>query len=115
MIRRPPRSTLFPYTTLFRSAYVHKIVRRPWTGVFELQALSVFFRDLVDHGVELRFAIALDQESGIHNHLVADRLVIARGHAHITECLINLSYILGGPFAQGFVNHPAELHAREVR
>src|SRR2546430_7343828 len=22
MIRRPPRSTLFPYTTLFRSAYV---------------------------------------------------------------------------------------------
>src|ERR1039457_7598106 len=23
MIRRPPRSTLFPYTTLFRSAYFH--------------------------------------------------------------------------------------------
>src|SRR5258708_14115382 len=28
MIRRPPRSTLFPYTTLFRSlGYVHKIYR----------------------------------------------------------------------------------------
>src|SRR3712207_8088763 len=25
MIRRPPRSTLFPYTTLFRSADVHLI------------------------------------------------------------------------------------------
>src|SRR5437763_8769257 len=25
MIRRPPRSTLFPYTTLFRSAIVHGI------------------------------------------------------------------------------------------
>src|SRR5260221_6621739 len=24
MIRRPPRSTLFPYTTLFRSQYVHR-------------------------------------------------------------------------------------------
>src|SRR3989442_6587077 len=24
MIRRPPRSTLFPYTTLFRSAVVHE-------------------------------------------------------------------------------------------
>src|SRR3712207_7817702 len=24
MIRRPPRSTLFPYTTLFRSAFPHK-------------------------------------------------------------------------------------------
>src|SRR3712207_7331786 len=23
MIRRPPRSTLFPYTTLFRSAFAH--------------------------------------------------------------------------------------------
>src|SRR5256885_12226285 len=25
MIRRPPRSTLFPYTTLFRSVTVHRI------------------------------------------------------------------------------------------
>src|SRR3712207_7418108 len=24
MIRRPPRSTLFPYTTLFRSAYLYR-------------------------------------------------------------------------------------------
>src|SRR5260370_41635493 len=29
MIRRPPRSTLFPYTTLFRS---HWCVFRPWTA-----------------------------------------------------------------------------------
>src|SRR2546430_8680483 len=36
MIRRPPRSTLFPYTTLFRSYVIavgqhlaHEIVRRP--------------------------------------------------------------------------------------
>src|SRR2546422_6253057 len=26
MIRRPPRSTLFPYTTLFRSGHVHELV-----------------------------------------------------------------------------------------
>src|SRR2546422_4516729 len=25
MIRRPPRSTLFPYTTLFRSAHHHRV------------------------------------------------------------------------------------------
>src|SRR5436190_13762467 len=30
MIRRPPRSTLFPYTTLFRSDQV--ICRRNWSG-----------------------------------------------------------------------------------
>src|SRR5260370_14445982 len=28
MIRRPPRSTLFPYTTLFRSVHVHSLDRR---------------------------------------------------------------------------------------
>src|SRR3712207_8175429 len=30
MIRRPPRSTLFPYTTLFRSA--HGLARLPFVG-----------------------------------------------------------------------------------
>src|SRR2546430_2798853 len=29
MIRRPPRSTLFPYTTLFRSRELHRSVARP--------------------------------------------------------------------------------------
>src|SRR3712207_7385940 len=28
MIRRPPRSTLFPYTTLFRSRKVRKLIQR---------------------------------------------------------------------------------------
>src|SRR3712207_7840757 len=31
MIRRPPRSTLFPYTTLFRSGHQHR-VRPPVVG-----------------------------------------------------------------------------------
>src|SRR2546428_12154147 len=30
MIRRPPRSTLFPYTTLFRSHYSEKWLRYPY-------------------------------------------------------------------------------------
>src|SRR5256885_9826359 len=34
MIRRPPRSTLFPYTTLFRSP----VDRKPW---FDKKAVSV--------------------------------------------------------------------------
>src|SRR3712207_7255980 len=29
MIRRPPRSTLFPYTTLFRSQLGHHLLRGP--------------------------------------------------------------------------------------
>src|SRR2546425_3479284 len=32
MIRRPPRSTLFPYTTLFRSSHGRRRLRRPSLG-----------------------------------------------------------------------------------
>src|SRR5258706_2229484 len=32
MIRRPPRSTLFPYTTLFRSANYFESCARGWGG-----------------------------------------------------------------------------------
>src|SRR5438105_6151089 len=31
MIRRPPRSTLFPYTTLFRSQHLVRVCPRPTT------------------------------------------------------------------------------------
>src|SRR3712207_7234086 len=33
MIRRPPRSTLFPYTTLFRSATLTHELRTPLTAI----------------------------------------------------------------------------------
>src|SRR3712207_7660581 len=33
MIRRPPRSTLFPYTTLFRSARCLPVAAQPTAGV----------------------------------------------------------------------------------
>src|SRR2546425_9338187 len=37
MIRRPPRSTLFPYTTLFRSRGRASRFRPPWCGNRALQ------------------------------------------------------------------------------
>src|SRR3712207_9037743 len=36
MIRRPPRSTLFPYTTLFRSWILVPAVARAWLGTSEI-------------------------------------------------------------------------------
>src|SRR2546430_12449805 len=41
MIRRPPRSTLFPYTTLFRSAF-DRAVRR-WTTHIRFSPVLAFF------------------------------------------------------------------------
>src|SRR2546427_2365436 len=39
MIRRPPRSTLFPYTTLFRSVGWRRAYVAPMQPVFQVQAL----------------------------------------------------------------------------
>src|SRR3989442_9501522 len=55
MIRRPPRSTLFPYTTLFRS-----LVERRVDDVLG-QALLAPLHDLVDEPV--------------NRHVVVDRLI----------------------------------------
>src|SRR5258705_7313838 len=40
MIRRPPRSTLFPYTTLFRSGEIHAV--SPFSAITVLHAGPVF-------------------------------------------------------------------------
>src|SRR5256885_16476765 len=47
MIRRPPRSTLFPYTTLFRSGSY----RRCDTGDFSKASGTVTVNTLVAHGL----------------------------------------------------------------
>src|SRR3712207_7802058 len=40
MIRRPPRSTLFPYTTLFRSAWFDYFLKGIDTGVLSRPAVE---------------------------------------------------------------------------
>src|SRR2546422_1179456 len=49
MIRRPPRSTLFPYTTLFRSQLEHKS-RRPDVLVDD-ELICAFYESLVPEGI----------------------------------------------------------------
>src|SRR2546427_9687344 len=71
MIRRPPRSTLFPYTTLFRSRIAPR--RAPALDLDEHPAVSV-----VAHEVDLapgQAHVALDHgEPGPSEHLGGDRL-----------------------------------------
>src|SRR2546422_5574492 len=59
MIRRPPRSTLFPYTTLFRSNAASRVVDR-WLPPRQLRAYP-----LDDHrnGLALRIRPAVDRKS----------------------------------------------------
>src|SRR2546427_12436055 len=51
MIRRPPRSTLFPYTTLFRSRAAHRFVERGDEIEMLLAGLVVDWERLLEHGL----------------------------------------------------------------
>src|SRR5947209_12386450 len=48
MIPRPPRSTLFPYTTLFRSKADLKLLSQAGVRVFEVPALVREVRPILD-------------------------------------------------------------------
>src|SRR3712207_7966972 len=48
MIRRPPRSTLFPYTTLFRSEMLANLGRYADTGVYVFRPCIVAGPDSTD-------------------------------------------------------------------
>src|SRR2546430_4384344 len=60
MIRRPPRSTLFPYTTLFRSEeYFMRVV--PYYGVYQYDVIS----SKAPPGAEIQDAgVFIDANSG---------------------------------------------------
>src|SRR5256885_12468453 len=67
MIRRPPRSTLFPYTTLFRSRVANPqqmfVVWLPLDGIFRQRVLSVFQGQRVLKDVDQRlFACQRSEE-----------------------------------------------------
>src|SRR5436189_2343292 len=76
MIRRPPRSTLFPYTTLFRSPVffaAHNQRHRCFEVQF-IQGLTCFFRTRYD--LDAAFFQVLN-ESGIQ--------IVARSEEHTSE------------------------------
>src|SRR3712207_8185582 len=57
MIRRPPRSTLFPYTTLFRSKY-----KTPWLVLSMLPPFALaagYFFNVLYHRGERRVVLVL--------------------------------------------------------
>src|SRR5260370_28353806 len=82
MIRRPPRSTLFPYTTLFRSP--------PSEAGEGLSALSI--HRVEEFGVALRFLELVDQEfeavDGAHRGQHAAQYPHLRQYAAIDQQLL---------------------------
>src|SRR3712207_8719438 len=87
MIRRPPRSTLFPYTTLFRSAVLDLVVlvtAAAGDGVLELAHARA------ELAAEPRKALgAEDQE---HDHQDDDQLGRDRKSTRLNSSHANISY-----------------------
>src|SRR2546428_8179940 len=93
MIRRPPRSTLFPYTTLFRS--VVRARREPLHVSSEVVCAR--------NGAELLLPLALDRKStrlnSSHDQIsyavfCLKKKKISRSYLNIVSCQVKSSYSL---------------------
>src|SRR3712207_8001832 len=88
MIRRPPRSTLFPYTTLFRSRHLS---RRPCNRKYQslLQLRYSENRSDANHIEQLRL-LRLKENTPSHNikdlqHLIVKLRSPSRSEEHTSE------------------------------
>src|SRR5205809_5767761 len=93
MIRRPPRSTLFPYTTLFRSVIVLSNSEIADTGRIALGVAGLYVPALVDrkstrlnssHGYISYAVFCLKKKKKQKNHLLSVTTKTT------TECIIAL-------------------------
>src|SRR5438067_9975834 len=77
MLRRPPRSTLFPYTTLFRSMACQVIL--VWMAG-EIEKTSLLFR----HGVDARAPRIVDRDLGDLIRPILDRKSTRLNSSHVS-------------------------------
>src|SRR2546422_5315667 len=87
MIRRPPRSTLFPYTTLFRSPLVHHPPEHLGEPVVET-AEQAEQCGAGHHEVEVRHDEERVMEVGVHGDRKSTRLNSSHGYiSYAVFCL----------------------------
>src|SRR2546425_7030698 len=86
MIRRPPRSTLFPYTTLFRSGRALVELARAPDLVLGIRDHLLPLRDPA-HGARER------EDAGEHGDRDAERALHDRSEEHTSE-LQSLAYLV---------------------
>src|SRR5258708_22031332 len=88
MIRRPPRSTLFPYTTLFRSPAVHCLHAGLWPPAAGARAVGLCRSE--EHTSELQSPdhlvcrLLLEKNNTRLSHIVSEVAALGAGDACIT-------------------------------
>src|SRR3712207_7284483 len=76
MIRRPPRSTLFPYTTLFRSLALRRRVRQQTDVIREHLATRTLYEERVRIARDLHDSLEQDLRSEEHTSELQSRQYI---------------------------------------
>src|SRR3989475_11848274 len=75
MIRRPPRSTLFPYTTLFRSIVMELVEGKSLSALIGSAGLPV--ESVLRYGVQIAGALAHSHgRSIVHRDLKSSNVVV---------------------------------------
>src|SRR2546430_7047542 len=83
MIRRPPRSTLFPYTTLFRSG-LYEFNVMPF-GLCNMPAKFQQLMDYVLDDINQKFALVYIDDIIIFSESFDEHLVHIRSEEHTSE------------------------------
>src|SRR5690606_41075102 len=86
VLRRPPRSSLFPYTTLFRSCQIHRIIQILICSI--ISNLVMDWLKLINISVIL--SLLIQKLQGIHfqclkNNLNQIRIELSRSEEHTSE------------------------------
>src|SRR3712207_8195000 len=80
MIRRPPRSTLFPYTTLFRSLIKGLVPEGDWR-------VPIGLADVARTGDDMTIVTY-----GLHRHLALEAAGLDRKSTRLNSSHANISY-----------------------
>src|SRR5256885_12884096 len=84
MIRRPPRSTLFPYTTLFRSEPAPALLPKPDKIAAGIdQQFEFFLRQLSVRNVDRDFEVEPIDPGLVHIQIDADRKSTRLNSSHL--------------------------------
>src|SRR5260370_29623834 len=89
MIRRPPRSTLFPYTTLFRSNRRMPTIVVPGCATWRRSGIHAHDRG---YGFRARFASLTPRNDGSWAHKTSPES-IARSEEHTSELQSHLNLV----------------------
>src|SRR5256885_12372147 len=95
MIRRPPRSTLFPYTTLFRSSTIDRRVGRARMQRDQTKrqvGVNLALRDRRERSTAGCKVHRIAKLAGNHNVARANRLLLDRKSTRLNSSHLVISY-----------------------